>query len=291
VTLVGLTLAPEARFLDLLEAVILEEPDYYEVAPETLWTVDQDGRLTTNDYHGLFAQLRQRTGRPFVAHGVGLSVGSVSPGDEAHHEQWLERIAETHRVFDFQWYTDHLGASLLDGRALTLPLPIPMTDEMACRVHGRLRALQQVVPDVGVENSVFYYMLGDPMDEPAFLSKIVSGPGMHLLLDLHNVFTMSQNFGFDVHEYVNRLPMDRVIELHLSGGSMSDPGWLPDGDVMRLDSHDGPVPEEVWELFEQVVPRCPTLRGVTLERLEGTVAPQDVAPLREELRRARSVVR
>ena len=60
---------------------------------------------------------------------------------------------------------------------------------------------------------------------------------------------------------------------------------------MRLDSHDTAVPEPVWALFDEVWPRCPNLRGVTLERMEDTVAVPDVAVVRAELRRAREALR
>ena len=59
---------------------------------------------------------------------------------------------------------------------------------------------------------------------------------------------------------------------------------------MRLDSHDCAVPEEVWSLLDTTVPRCENLRGVTLERMEGTVEPDDVAVLAAELRRVREVI-
>jgi uncharacterized protein (UPF0276 family) len=156
-------------------------------------------------------------------------------------------------------------------------------------VRRSLRALQAVVPDVGVENTVLYFTLGSPLDEPAFLRRVLRAPRTHLLLDLHNVFTMAQNFGFEPRAYLDQLDLAKVIEIHLSGGSPSDPAWLPTGRVLRLDAHDTAVPEPVWALFEQVAPRCPNLRGVTLERMEGTVEEPDVPVIRDELRRARSV--
>jgi uncharacterized protein (UPF0276 family) len=112
---------------------------------------------------------------------------------------------------------------------------------------------------------------------------------MHLLLDLHNVFTTAVNAGFEPERYLAALPLERVIELHVSGGADSDPAWLPDGRTLRLDSHDHGVPEEVWALAESVLPRCPNLRGLTVERMEGTVGDDDVGLLREELRRARRI--
>jgi hypothetical protein len=289
VALLGFTLQPEARYLDLLGAVLREEPDYYEVAPETTWRPGPVDTLEPNGFHRHFRSLREETGKPFVAHGVGFSVGSVEP-DRERRARWLARIRADHAQFEFLWYTDHLGVTTLAGRELTLPLPLPMVPGAAAVVRAALRELQAVVPDVGVENSVFYFHLGDPLEEPAFLARALDGPRLHLLLDLHNVYTTAVNAGFDPWSYVERLPLERVIELHLSGGAPSDPAWLPSGKVLRLDSHDDAVPEEVWALYERVLPRCPNLRGVTLERMEGTVEEQHVPLLRAELRRARRVL-
>jgi hypothetical protein len=290
---VGFTLQPDEGFLDLLADVIRREVDYYEVAPETLWRVaDEAGEaLRENGFHRAFADLGARTGRPFVAHGVGFSVGTAAAADAPRRRRWLDRVRLDHAVFRFRWYTDHLGATSVAGLAATLPLPLPMTAAAARAVRRSLAAMAEVVDDVGVENNVAYFMLGDPLDEPRFLAGILTAPRARLLLDLHNVFTMAENFGFDPAEYVARLDLAKVIEIHLSGGSPSDPAWLPSGRVLRLDGHDDAVPEPVWRLFEEVAPRCPGLRGVTLERMEGTVTgAADVAVVREELRRARRIL-
>lgn len=286
---IGLTLQPEERYLGLLEGLIREDCDYYEVSPETLWRPTDDGRLEPNAYHRRFEDLKRESGRAFVAHGTGFSLGSARP-DLAERRLWLECVRHDREVFDYLWYTDHLGASSLDGKELTLPLPLPMTPAMVRLVQASLALLQREIADVGLENSVFYYHLGDPLAEPDFLSAILEAPRTHLLLDLHNVYTTACNAGFEAWEYIERLPLAKVIEIHLSGGSPSEAAWLRSQRVLRLDSHDAAVPEEVWRLFERVLPRCPNLRGVTLERMEGTVSDADVPILRAELQRARSIL-
>jgi hypothetical protein len=288
---VGISLQPDEEFLELLGGVIRDEAGFYEVAPETTWRLDAAGALVDNGYFRRFAALREETGKPFVAHGVGFSVGTAARADAARKRRWIERLRQDHATFGFLWYTDHLGASSLAGQAVTLPLGLPMTPYAATVVRRSLRAMAQVVPDVGVENTVAYFTLGDPLEEPAFLRSVLRAPRTHLLLDVHNLFTMAQNFGFDAAEYVARLDLERVIEIHLSGGCDSDPGWLPSRRVMRLDSHDEGVPEPVWQLFEAVAPRCPNLRGVIVERMEGTVGQADVPVIREELRRAARTLR
>ncbi len=288
--LVGLTLQPEDAYCDLLDAVLREDADYVEVAPETLWRLDADGELVANGFHERFARFKQETDKPFVAHGVGASLGSVDPADEPRLQRWLKRITADCAVFDYRWYTDHLGATTMAGQAMTLPMPLLMDTTMAEVVRERLLQIQRVVPHVGFENSVFYFLLGPWLDEPDFFRAILTAPKTHLLLDLHNVYTMAVNTGHDPQRYIGLLDLSSVIEIHVSGGTMSDPAWHPDGKTMRLDSHDSEIPEAVWKLLEGVAPRCPNLAGVMVERLEGTVAQSDVTTIRDELARARRLV-
>jgi uncharacterized protein (UPF0276 family) len=286
---VGFTLQPDREFLALTRPLV-DDADYYEVAPETLWRDDGDGGLRPNGYHQTFAELRRSTGKWFVAHGVGYSMGTSFAADAKRRRAWRAQVAADRRVFRFRWWTDHLGATSLGGHALALPVPLPMTARAASTVRRRLAEMQTVIPDVGVENNVAYFLLGQPLEEPRFLAEVLRAPRTHLLLDLHNLHTMSVNFDFDPRAYLDALDLRRVIELHVSGGTDADPAWIPGARPMRLDSHDESVPEPVWKLVEEVVPRCPKLRGVTLERMEGTVHEPDVPLLVEELRRLRRIV-
>jgi uncharacterized protein (UPF0276 family) len=292
VVAVGFTLQPEVEFLDLCDRLIRDEVDYYEVAPETTWRLRPDGTFDENGYHRRFREIARATGRFFVAHGVGFSVGSsASARDRRRRRRWLARLAADQAEFRYRWYTDHLGASAPDGLAATLPLPLPLSATLARVVGRRLTEMARVVADVGVENNVAYFLLGAPLDEASLYAACACGPRRHLLLDLHNLHTMAENHGLDPEAWLARVPLDRVIEIHVSGGADADPAWVPSGRTMRLDSHDAGVPEEVWRLLERVLPRCPSLRGVTLERMEGTVTAADVPQLVDEVRRARALVR
>jgi hypothetical protein len=284
---VGLALPPDEETLARLEPLALAEADIVEVAPETLWRPDGRGDPVPNGFHARFLALRRRTGRPFVAHGVGLSPGGAGPEAHRRRRRWMARIAADHAAFAFLWYTDHLGVSAPAGENVALPLPLPMTGVAAAAVRRSLRELASVVPTVGLENTAHHFVFGDPLDEPAFIATCLRDAHAHLLLDLHNVHAMSTNLGFPAERYLECLPLHKVIEIHLAGGSPSRPGWLPERRRVRLDSHDDAAPDEVWRLLRHVRRRCPALRALVIERMEGTVAPADVPLLREELRRAR----
>ena len=286
---IGFTLQPDYSYLGLLEPIFDSAVDYLEIAPETTWWPHGTGQLGPNGFHGHFLDIVERTGVFTVAHGVGFSLGDAGD-DSARQDIWLDRLRADHADFSYRWYSDHLGATSLAGQWMNLPMPVPMTDTSVALITERLHAMQTVVADVAVENSAFYFLWGDPLAEADLLARVVAAPGCHLLLDLHNLYTLSVNFAVSPEDYLARLPLDKVIEIHISGGSTSLPGWLDGGAVMRLDSHDHAVPEPVWQLLAKTVPRCSNLRGVTLERMEGTVTAADVPLLVGELARVRTIV-
>jgi uncharacterized protein (UPF0276 family) len=287
---IGLVLHADREFLGLVRP-LLRDVDYLEVTPETLWRWTPDGGLVPNGYHARVLALGRGAGLPFAAHGVGLSLGGVDAADRARQDLWLARIRADHAAFGFRWYSEHLGATMLGGHHVCLPCPVPMTARHAGAVRDRLARLRDVVGHAAIENTASHFTLGDPLDEPSLIAAATDGPGLHLLLDLHNLHAMATNLGFDPHAYLARLPLERVIEIHLAGGGASNPAWLPSGRALVLDAHDRRVPEPVWALLDEVLPRCRALRGVTIERMDGTLAVDEVPELRDELGRARRAVR
>jgi len=287
---VGWTLHPDLEYLELTREIAERDADYFEVNPETLWR-PREGLLERNDFHALYRQIRDRSGKPFVGHGLAFSLGTAldEPGEPARVAAWMERLRDDQAEFRFAWLSEHLGWAIADGLLSTLPLPLPYTDEAVAAVAARMRLLGGVAPVVAFENNVSYFPLGDPAREPEFLNAICRAAPCRLLLDLHNVHTQCLNLATDPLEYVDRLDLDAVVQIHLSGGSESEPGWLPSRRVFRLDSHDGPIPEAVWTLLERVLPRCRNLRGIVVERLNGTFAAGDVPGLAAEVRRAKGL--
>ncbi len=294
---VGLMLMAEPQWLDLLGPVCeSSRVDRLVVTPETTWRpVVGEVFAEPNDYHARFRGLAERAGKPVVGHGIGYSPGTADPGDASRRTRWRQRLAVEREVFDFAWYTEHLGAAWLGEEHVALPLPLPQDPSIAALVREHLLELRCAAPRVGLENSAFYFALGDPLDEPVFLGECVAHEDLFVLLDLHNLYANGLNLGFEPREWLARLDLRKVEEIHVSGGDWSDPAWFEgasgDGGLLRLDSHDAAVPEPVWELLGEVVPRCANLRAVTLERMEGTVGPADVPRLCAELDRIREVCR
>ena len=289
--LLGFSLHADADFLEIVRPIIDREAEYYEVAPEALWRPTGSG-LEPNDYFRLFEELRRRSGRPFVAHGLAFSLGS-DPDDiveKRRFETWLEGLRFCHRSFQFEWFSDHLGFVYSGGRNAILPLPLPQTEEAADRVARRLRRISSVVPAVAFENPGGFFRPGPAGLDAAFWNRIIARSGGHLVLDLHNLHTESVNLDFDPLEVIEGLDLSTAIQIHLSGGSTTDPSWWKGQRPFRIDSHDGRIPDAVWNLFEEVLPRCPNLRGVLIERLNGSIEPDDAGDLGDEMQRARHLI-
>jgi uncharacterized protein (UPF0276 family) len=283
----GFVLHPNDQYLSLCRPIIEDEAEFFEVTPETLWQV-RGRRPEPGPWYCLIDDIRRESKKPFVGHGLLLSPGTAD-ADEDRLTGWLKQIARDQERFQFHWYTEHLGWMDANGLVASFPLLLPPTEDSAQTVARRLSRLKPIIPLVGFENQVSYFAFGDVRSEPPFWNRICAAGDLWLLLDLHNCYTQSVNHGVPLDEYLDGIDLTRVIEIHLSGGSDSEPGWLASGRVMRLDSHDGPVPEPVWHAFADVRPRCPNLRGVVVERLDGTLAPEEVPALRDEVRRARRI--
>lgn len=283
---IGFVLQPDVTHLRL-SAPLLESADFLELAPETIWRPDTDGVLLPNDFADLFYAALD--GRMCVAHGVGISMGEPGGALTPRRKRWLHAMKRDHARFQFAWWTDHFGATSLGGENVSLPLPIPHSASI--HVKDTLDAMATIVPHVGVENSALYFTFGEPGAELVTLRDVANAPNRWLLLDLHNLIVNADAQGFDARAYLAALDLSRVIEIHIAGGNPSDSRWLKSGRSFKLDGHDADIPEEVWELLDEVLPMCTNLRGVTHERMEGTLLDeQDVERVAAELTRLRAVL-
>jgi hypothetical protein len=94
------------------------------------------------------------------------------------------------------------------------------------------------------------------MSETDFIREVSRRAGCGLLLDVNNVFVSATNHGYDALGYLEDFPLDRVGEVHLAGhNEQSD----DEGELLLIDSHDGPVADAVWKLYDIVIGRAGTV--------------------------------
>ena len=64
------------------------------------------------------------------------------------------------------------------------------------------------------------------------------------MLDINNIVVNSINHTYDTHEFLLRMPADRIRYFHLAGHYV-------EADDLRIDTHGTPVDEQAWQLLEE----------------------------------------
>jgi uncharacterized protein (UPF0276 family) len=178
--------------------------------------------------------------------------------------------------------SDHLSCSVIESFDLESNIGTvynPVSVDLTC---ANIRKLTQIcgVPTKRflVEHIPAYYQFKDSSLTPEeFCLRVLEKAGCGFLLDLHNLYTDELNRKTDAIEFLNRIPVDSVVEIHLAGGSWSGGAYL--------DNHDQNLPERVFELLEIALRRFNPL-WINLER-EGNFA--HLEDVLEDLERIRSL--
>jgi hypothetical protein len=181
-----------------------------------------------------------RERHPVALHGVSMSVGSAD-GLRADYLKRLKTLADR---IEPLWVSDHLCWTGVDGFNSHDLLPLPFTEEALDTVCANIMQAQEVLErPILLENASSYLTFrGDVMTEQAFIAETCRRTGCYLLLDVNNIYVSGTNHGFDPYEYIAQIPAERVMQMHLAGHSR--------GRDLLIDTHDEPVPDVVWALYE-----------------------------------------
>lgn len=194
-----------------------------------------------------------RAQRPVLLH---LDAGAIWPWSR----RWAVGLAAWAERAGTPWLSVHLdlGWTFLAYRWPGPPLiPRALALPWALRSVRRLQAVGSV--PIAVEN-IPRWTRSRPAytADPAFISRVVAETGCGLLLDLGHARIAAHFEGEPEHDYLARLPLDRVVEIHVSGPR---PGPYPDGRL--VDAHQ-PMLEVDYALLAWVLDRSAP-RAVTLE--------------------------
>ena len=186
-----------------------------------------------------------RAERPVVLHGVSLGIGSAAPLDERYLREWKNLVTR----FQPAIVSDHLCWGRAHGRYSHDLLPVPFTAAAARHVVDRVSQVQDFLGQrIALENVSSYLTFEQSeLTEWEFLSQVATRSGCDILLDVNNIFVSSRNHGFDPDAYLAGVPVERVVQIHLAGHQQR-----PD---LIIDTHDGPVSDEVWALYARALRR------------------------------------
>ena len=198
--------------------------------------------------HAQLGKLRQDYA--LSIHGVGLSIGSMQPLDADH----LARLKIVCDRYEPQSFSEHLAWSSHDTTFLNDLLPLPYTEATLAQVCAHIDEVQTLLGrQMLLENPATYLLFEEStIEEVDFLSEVARRTGCGLLLDVNNVFVAATNHRLDPRDYLKRFPIQWVREIHLSGHSETTDDT---GALLLIDSHDTPVKDPVWELYEELITR------------------------------------
>lgn len=200
-----------------------------------------------------------------VGHGVFFSIFSGKWKPE--QQRWLDHLKKICSQFKFDHISEHFGFMTGEDFHKGAPLSIPMNHSTLQLGIDRLKRIQDACHcPVGLENLAFSYALEDVKKQGDFLNSLIEPINGFIILDLHNFYCQLQNFDVGADELLKYYPLDRVREIHISGGSWETSETQPIRD-MRRDTHDNKTPQDVFDLLKFVLPKCPYLKFVFLEQM------------------------
>jgi uncharacterized protein (UPF0276 family) len=181
---------------------------------------------------------------PLSVHGIALSLGGEDPLDKQHLMR-LTVLLETVKPASF---SEHIAWSRHEGVYFGDLLPIPYNEASLAHLAARVDYTQQFLGHrMLLENPSSYVRFeADTMHEADFIAELVKRTGCGLLLDINNLHVSARNHGWDATDWLTRIPLDAVGEIHLAGHEATQDA---DGTPLLIDSHGDEIADPVWSLY------------------------------------------
>lgn len=207
-----------------------------------------------------------------IGHGVYYSLFDARWTER--QEEWLQKLKEEVSLRRYNHITEHFGFMNTENFHQGVPLPVSLHPKTLQIGKDRLYRLQQTVDiPVGIENLAFSFSIGDVKEQGVFLDKLTEDTNGFLILDLHNIYCQSCNFEVEIEEIIDLYPLDKVKEIHLSGGSWQESVYGKK--QVRRDTHDDVIPEEIFFILPSVLAKCQNLEYIIIERLGHTLKTEE----------------
>ena len=128
--------------------------------------------------------------------------------------------------------------------------PVPYTEEGLRHMVSRVKIIQDYLeqPLVLENPSTYLTFAASSMPEEEFIARLAVEADCALLLDVNNVYVTCRNHDLDPVAYLDAIPYEHVVQIHLAGHT--------DNGTHCIDTHDGRVIDAVWDLYARVHARA-----------------------------------
>lgn len=264
--LLGLSMMAEADFVSAVLPLLQSNSiDVLEWSFDTFYNLNEPHWL--NDLLNFYSDNNR-----LIGHGVYYSLFDARWTER--QEIWLQQLKEEVHKRQYNHITEHFGFMNTENFHQGVPLPVSLHPKTLQIGKDRLYRLQEAVEvPVGIENLAFSFSADDIKEQGVFLDQLIEDTDGFLILDLHNIYCQSCNFEVEMQEIIKLYPLDKVKEIHLSGGSWQKSFYGKR--QVRRDTHDDAIPEEILSVLPTVLLQCRNLEYIIIERLGHTIKTED----------------
>lgn len=220
-------------------------PDILDKWPSVDWfeIISENYMATDGRPKRVLEQVREHY--PVVMHGVSLSVGSTDPLDK----EYLEKLKALADWLQPAWISDHVcwtGVNKTNSHDL---LPIPYTEASLKLMVDKIKQTQDFLGRrILMENpSTYLEFKASEIPEWEFIAHMAEEADCGLLLDVNNVYVSCFNHRLDPKTYLDAIPTDRVVQIHLAGHENHG--------THIVDTHSDYVIDPVWDLYSYAISR------------------------------------
>lgn len=224
-----------------------------------------------------------------VGHGVFFSIFKAEWSPE--QQRWLDHLKKVNNYFKFDHVSEHFGFMTGENFHNGAPLSLPLNSTTLAIGRDRLQRISDAVHcPVGLENLAFAYSLDEVKRQGAFLDDLMKSVNGFVILDLHNIYCQAHNFDVDPIDLIKSYPLNRVREVHISGGSFVE-AYSNSNKQIRRDTHNHNVPQKVFDLLPYTLANCHNIAYCMLEQLgNGLVEAGEKAQFRLDFEQMKTLI-
>lgn len=228
------------------------------------WQPKDRGPLQASDYFAAFDDLFAHLGAAYpvrALHHTALNLGALEPYDRGAILALTAALVER---YNFAWVNEDVGLWSIHGK----PLPYPLAPYLTpAGLRAAIRNVRHVQDALSVPLLIEFpgfsagtALIIGRMHAYDYFRQLAEDADVAVTLDTGHLLSyqwLCGRRGAELFADLERLPLDRCFEIHLSGCAVQDGRFH--------DRHHGILLDEQLMLLDRLVPHCPHVRAITYE--------------------------
>ncbi len=252
--------------------------DVIEVEPQTSWSEKSIGSGEFMLSDPVLNHIARLPGKKLV-HSIGIPVGGTRHPDRFQ----LQLLEKTIKTLKSPWMSEHLSFNNAHDNFTGFFLPPCQTEEGIENAVAAINVIQDFVSvPIAIETGVNYFATREnELSDGLFVGEVSRRADCAILLDLHNLFTNELNGRQAINKFLEEIPLERVLEVHLAGGMEVDGFWL--------DAHSGAINDHLVQIALDLIPHLPNLKAIIFEVFPSFVPAIGFEVIKEQLELTRKI--